>query len=435
MAFEMECLYEEKDLKYWQTRYPTNIQWNFDNLILERVTQTEKAKLIDVRLDFPLVGRGDMKNDPIAYYSHPPSGIVTLPIYSIKFYDDISIAAAWLEMNGYSQETIMDYISLLKYANPLRFPGGKIPPPREALYIPENALDNRVVDGLSQKVLKSSIVWILAHELGHILYSHPSYDEVSIEEAQDNEREADSFATEMFRRIGIPPAGMAIFFTVLVHWLLNRGDFLSDAVWEEYVKKGTTHPVSRERIHSISQELKASPDDFGAAEPNSEKAKRVVMNIAGQMEGIAKKLEPGVQRLIRARALAVTLETLKPRKIGEISVSGYDDIVSFDKSVAFNGMYQGLHTRKLAEGKTESLNCCLMLERSGNDVVGRFNFGVGEGTLEGQVVENELHFDWKWGDTFGRGVLQQEEAMEEFSGNWGYEDSKDNGGSWSGKRD
>lgn len=430
---KIECLYDKDTLSFWGKRYPENIEWNFNNLILQRLTPDELAALHGVRLEFPLVAPGDVKSDPIVFYSyqHPPT--VTLPIYSVKFLDDISIAAAWLECNGFSLETIFDYISFLKYANPVRLPGGRFPEPFKALSIPKDVLDNKSVDDLSQKILKSSLVWILAHELGHILYRHPSYAEMTIAESQATEKEADAFATEMFRRIGVVPAGMVLFFTVLIHWLLNRGDFSSDSAWEEYVKGGTTHPVSTERLKAISSEIKSNPDGFTGAEPNADAARKVALNIAMQIEQITDKLLPSVQQLIRARALTVTLDALQPRRLGEIDIYKVNQAVDFDETLPFNGIYHGLHTRKLEKGGTESLDCCLLLDRKGDTVSGRFNFGVGEGTIEGHIAGEELYFDWQWGNALGKGIFQQK-SLKEFTGNWGYKDNKENGGTWTGTR-
>ena len=425
-------LYEEATLAYWQTRYSENVHWNFSNLLLQRLMPEEHHMLRDVQLQFPLVGAEEMRSFPLAFYSYHDPPTVTLPILSIKFLDDLSIASAWLELSGFSQETIMDYIAMLKYANPRRFVSQRFPPPLLALQIPNKVLDDRQVDDLSQKILKSSLIWILAHELGHIRFRHEGYAGISAKQAQQNEMAADQFATELFRRIGTVPAGMALLFLVFAHLQPNRGDFSSDTRWREYLTNQTTHPISSTRLKGLQDELSSTPDGFAAAEPNKASALRSVREIARRVREISELLEDtGLQRLMRARGLTVTPESLAPRRLGEVFVSAVNRVRSTPRDLAFHGIYSGVHKRKLAKGGTESLDCCTLLERNGEVVIGRFNFGVGEGAMNGRIVRESLFFDWEWGNVNGKGVLKPASDTK-FSGHWGHDESRDNGGTWTG---
>jgi hypothetical protein len=67
---------------------------------------------------------------------------------------------------------------MLKYGEPERF-GGRYPAPLPALQIPGDALGDSVVDEQAQKLLKSAIIFLVLHELGHVLHGHPSYDAIS----------------------------------------------------------------------------------------------------------------------------------------------------------------------------------------------------------------------------------------------------------------
>jgi hypothetical protein len=142
----------------WKSRYPDNVRWNFENLLIKNLTARERQAVGSVALQFPLFAPG--QNVPINFYAvDGPRGIV-MPVLSIKLFDDIAIASAWLLFNGYSQETIYNYLSMIKYKNPQTLPGNRFPPPLEALQIPADALSDTRVDSLSQKILKSAIVFI-----------------------------------------------------------------------------------------------------------------------------------------------------------------------------------------------------------------------------------------------------------------------------------
>ena len=98
-----------------------------------------------------------------------------LPALSLKFLDDLCTAYAWLQIKGYSLETVSEYTAILKYGRP---PPGGFPPharnvhdrqqdtparrraddrdrycrPLKALHIPENALDERALAQAEWKI-------------------------------------------------------------------------------------------------------------------------------------------------------------------------------------------------------------------------------------------------------------------------------------------
>jgi hypothetical protein len=425
-------LYEGETLRHWGTRYPDNVRWNFENLLLKRLKPKELDVLRAVRLEFPVAG--EITGSPMEFYSYPKPASVVLPILSIKFLDDVSIASAWLELHEYSQESLLDYVAMLKYRSPMRFPGGRFPPPMMALQVPDRIWETeKDVDDLSQKLLKSSLVWIMAHELGHILYGHPGYGAITAQQAQRNEVQADGFATDLFRRIGTPPVGMGLVFIIFAHLFPHRGDFADERAWKEYVARAT-HPLSTQRLRALAQDLRASASEFAAAEPKKEAATIQVQGIAQQLDRVAKLLaDSGLQQFMRARGMAATVESLGPRRVGEISVSGSDGTAGFRDAPPWQGVYAGAHARRLAAGGEESLACVTVLTREGRKVTGRFGFGLGEGVLSGDADDDSLRFVWELGEAKGSGRLEREPETG-FVGTWGYGDSRDNGGTWTGMR-
>lgn len=425
-------IFSIEELTYWQTRYAPNLVWNFEDLILKKLARNERANAYGVRLEFPLTPDEGYSNSPFPFYASVQDKVIYAPISSIKFIDDLSIAYSWLVGNGFSTESLIDYIFCLKYGS-TRFAGGKIPSPLKALHIPENALDNQLVDDNSQKVLNSIVVWILSHELAHIVYQHPSYETVSHAQSQQFETDADSFATEMFKRIGTAPLGMVLLFIVFTSFYLNKGDFVLEKDWNDYLRN-STHPVSNERLNSIVSEFINSPDEFIDAEPNKIRAKQIVESIGNEAKEIVDIIRsPKMQDFLKVHALALDVNLLYPRKKGDLVVMepGYSE--GLVDGPDFSGAYLGTYSHKIANGGEEKLNATFVFYRNKDKVTGRFSYGVGIVDVFGFFQNNQLTFNWKWGITSGKGLLLTNNKGE-FSGDWGFDGELTGGGYLQGKK-
>ena len=75
-------------------------------------------------------------------------------------------------------------------------------PPLAALGIPDEALNDREVEDLFQKLYGDTMVFIMAHELGHLFHKHSA--NVSMERSRQQESEADAFAVELMARLHAP---------------------------------------------------------------------------------------------------------------------------------------------------------------------------------------------------------------------------------------
>ena len=430
MSFDYSTIYPNESLRYWSTRYPENVKWNFHELMLSKLRQAESNHAYNSTLMFPLRPDSMLDGTPFSFYASVAEKKIYVPISAIKFIDDVSIAAAWLERNNYSLETLIDYISILKYGVN-RFPPGQVPDPIKALHVPEKAYEqDQWVDELSQKILKSIMVWILGHELGHIIYQHPPYKDVSFSTSQQCEKEADAFATDMFRRIGTAPAGMVILFTLFTSFFRHRGDFSNDTDWEKYLRD-STHPVSNERLLLIANEFLKNPETFVGAEPNVFKATQLVTTIGKEAKKIAEIMNSSkMQIFLTARALSVDINSLHPRRIGEnpITEEGYSD--QYFTDMPFSGIYTGNYKRFLTDGSEETLNATVVFYRKGTRITGRFSFGVGVGELNGYMENHELNYNWIWGGANGKGKLKANDNKS-FKGTWGFV-TPFGGGTWEG---
>ena len=290
-AKDMSKLYPRSTIEYWHTRYANNIKWNWENVILGGLTVKERKKIGNISLKRPLIGNSEIKGDPLlfTFYCNPPT--VIIPILSVKFLDDLSVAYAWLIQNDYKINSIFDYLAMLKYNDPNMFPSNHYPDPHSALKIPKNALKDPLVDDLSQKIFKSSLAWIMANQFGRVINHPPNCADLknlSLDMLEDYDASADRFATEIMRRIGVVPAGIALFFTAKLYWNPNRIDFTDNSnAYEDYLRKTNTQPVTAERLRFIAGIIIRHTEDFARGQVDYSSGVKFARKFSDQLIQIA----------------------------------------------------------------------------------------------------------------------------------------------------
>lgn len=410
-------LYDDAELAHWAERYRPGILSNLDEVLRPVLTREELRRLRDLRIDIPLRAAS---GHPLDFYALA-SGTVVLPAMSLKFLDDLSVAFAWLNRNGYSPETVQEYVGMLKYGREADF--GRWPAPLRALRIPEDALKDPAVDGLSQKIFKSAVIFILLHEMGHVLHGHPGYGPlVRRADARANEAQADAFALEVMRRLPAQPTGMFLFFQLMAYAGPNRGDFDGDAAWRQAMERAT-HPVTPDRMRAIADILRRHADGFAVEYENRRTGRENVLFTADQIALVAETLsDPDLQKLVAMTSRRATLAGLAPRrhgeKLGAVSSSG---------SAAFSGTYDGS-----IEIQGQSFDVRLALVRDGVRVAGLFSIGAGVGELDGRIEGEKLYYSWRSGGDTGRGTMVRD--GDALAGRWGYRGSADDGGAWRVRR-
>jgi Peptidase U49 len=430
LAKNMASLYDDATLAHWQPRFAEGIRWNVDHVIWPRLDVSERQRLAGVNLCFPLRGPS---GDPLEFYARlgvaddacadlsPP--VVVLPTASIKFFDDLAVAHAWLWRQGYGPDTALEYASMLKYGEPARF-GGRYPAPLAALQIPDDALADPVVEQRAQDLLKSALVFLMLHELGHVLFGHPGYDAISAAEAQANEQDADRFALSVMRRIGVAPFGMVFWFQTAAYLAPNRGDFASDAAHAAWLRD-TTHPVTDDRLRAIAAELRQSPEDFALEFADQESGRLAILSTADDIELVADVMaDLGVQRLIARRGRLTEPSALAPRRIGETLATQ-----TAATGAPFDGVYDGAF-----EAGSSRIAIRTLLHRQGDRVSGQYSYGGGQGQISGVIDGDALLFRWQEGSAAGRGRLIAAPDGAAISGTWGYGDDEIGGGRWDGTR-
>jgi hypothetical protein len=390
-ATGLSGLYDRATLENLRPRYERSTTRIFEQVILPALLTHEKLRIGNVPLDFRLYGEGKAKEHPLQFYVPPDASRVVMPIASLKFLDDLCTAYAWLQINGYSLETISEYTAMLRYKE---FPDGRLPLPLIALQIPNDALKDSRVDELALGHFVTSRTFILLHELGHIFHGHRG-------SAVTNEKQADHFAAEVMRRTVLPPLGIIVF-------------FMFDAHWASYPPgPNDTHPMSGERLRLLAAQL----DDRGLA---------AALHELGELVD-----DPDIRAGFAATGLAADMAALAPRRPGELARSWGKNVPANLATIAFHGKYVG-QSVQFTEPKPFPIE--VLLQRRGDRVDGRYSFGLGIGTMTGKTTGDTLGFEWSWGNNYGRGVFKSNNDGAAFSGTWGYRESTDNGGTWNGRR-
>lgn len=330
----VSSMYKEDVLKGLTKSYPGNISWNLDKVIKPVLTKQELAALQDVRMEYPLIEEG---GDPFRYFLRIEGKrrTVVMPIFSVKFLDDLATAAAWLRHNDFTTETLPEYIAMLKYQGANKFEGGRYPTPLEALHIPDKPSDNLKVDETAQDLLKTTVVYILSRELGSLYFSQQytrrkaSWSEqrqkpqqVAMKEwgrhseRQDLMLKSDAFALEIMRRIGVLPHSLSFYLSAQTYWTQNHIDFRDDE--EAYLRYWNNPPeyaMFPERLHQIADLMIRGKEDYIRQQYDVATGVFQIEQGAREISKLSYILEKkSMQWEIKQRALARKIEDLRPRR-------------------------------------------------------------------------------------------------------------------------
>jgi hypothetical protein len=251
VSADVAGLYDPADLEKEAPRLRTAVTRIYDRGVKPFLTADERTRLGEFSLRFPMPAPQDA---PMDFYAAQDDGkpVVVMPVLSLRLVEDMATAYAWLHRKGMSLGTIELYFSMLRHKPRADFPGGRYPPLLATLGIPANAFDDKLVDENSLAFRNQAFAFIMVHELGHILYRHKGYDEISKAEARADEVASDRFALDVLSRTQTPPLGALFFFQAQLYSLPHRGEFPSRQAWEQYLLKSSTHPLTVDRILAMA---------------------------------------------------------------------------------------------------------------------------------------------------------------------------------------
>lgn len=388
--------YSDAVLAEWQQRYPRGIYSNYTEVILPRLSAGQRQKLQGMVFEFPLRLESQ---EPFGFAADSSGKIIYMSVQSLKFLDEASIAAAWLNRNGYTMESLTNYWLMLR-----NWKGNTSPPPLlDTLCIPSDAIADTDVDELSQKIFSTAIFFVMLHEIGHVLGEHGGYENITPAVARAREEAADAFALDVMARVGDAPLGVVNLFLAMTYFSDNSTDFPTPDAYQENLAQ-RTHPLSPERLRTFADTLENTATDYSGRGIN--RVEFVV--IAGQIRLIASTLRE-IELLTSLSGQAINPSDLGPMKPGEkIGRSCTDD---YSGTLPFSGRFRGVTTVNNVEFELEA-----ELQRQGNRVTGRSSYGLGFSTIEGVVEAGTMHYRWKLGQWTGRGVLTHADGI--YNGEW-----------------
>lgn len=312
----VSSMYTIKELEHLRNRYEENIYWNYNHVIKPQLTYESKA-LHDIKLEFPLIGK---RGEPFEFYSEQEirGRRIVMPIFSIKFLDDLSIALSWIVKHGYTEATIKNYIAMLKYRESTDFTNNRYPDPLIALHIPRNALEDPTVDRLAQNILKGTITYLLCRELGYILVTGSNYREPSFYEQKERGEtrvKADTFALEILRRLGVPPFFLAFFFTSKAFWIPYQSDFNNDSSYFRYLRERPEVESFPARLSNISGLMIRGKKDYSRFQKDKDTTQALIELSARQISGLNEIFHSvELQKYIKNLGLKLKVEDLQPWK-------------------------------------------------------------------------------------------------------------------------
>lgn len=329
----VSSIYKEEVLERLRKRYESNISWNLEKVIKPVLTKHEFEELQQVRLEYPLYsGQGD----PFHYYvkATRERNTIVIPIFTVKFLDDLATAVAWLEFKGFTTETLSDYISILKYQEAKQFTNGRYPTPIEAL-LPYDKMEDNEVDELAQDLLKTTVIYMLSRELGSLYFSRPytlkkasSIQQmqrpllIGIKRRENHSRQqdlmlqCDAFALEIMRRIGVPPHRLTFYLSAQTYWTQNYIDFRNEEeIYMRYWRNPPEYAMFPERLHQIADVMKWGKEDYVRQKEDKERDIYKIEQSAGKIYKLSYILEKkSMQWAIKQKASKLRIEDLKPRR-------------------------------------------------------------------------------------------------------------------------
>jgi hypothetical protein len=413
---DLSRLYSQEKLQADATRWSEQIQAEYRDTLLPELTDEERGALAAVRIEVPLAGPN---GDPFAFYTDDKSTI-HLPALSLRFFSDLCVANAWLNSHGYDGTAVRNYVGLLFY-QALTSPRAPSPQLFRTLDVPDNARDESAVSNRADRNFGNTVVFLLAHELGHVLKRHRT-DLRNLNDKRQQEIEADAFAIEMMRRIGQIPVGVELWFDLEQSGHVAPRKFATAADWQKYLTS-LDHPVTTERLEALAAAIEKAPDSFARKQTNQAQWIQRSRMLAQYFRLSAPQwsTNPIAHAADYERVDGLHLSDLKPRQAAfTIPGSAHEP--------EFNGLFG---VRRTAAGGGQD-NVDLLLLRMGNEVTGGYSNGKIDGFVEGEVRDGVLHFSWREGTRKGKGALQVE--GDTLRGHWGIDQIEQGGGEWTGVR-
>jgi hypothetical protein len=414
-AQNVSRLYPREKLEADAARSGEQIRAEYRETILPQLTDSERSALSAIKIEFPVSGPN---GDPFEFYTD--GNTIYMPALSLRFYADLCVANAWLNAHGFDGTTVRDYVGLL-FREAALSPRAPLPPVFRTLGVPDTAREETAVKNRADREFGNTVVFLLAHELGHALKKHRT-DLQNPAQRRAQEIEADAFAIEVMRRIAQVPRGLEFWFDVERIRHVAPTKFPTETEWQNRLAS-LRHPVSKERLEALADAIEKTPESFARIQTD-QALWTARSKMLAQMFRLAAPFaaNPIVRVAEYSRVRELRLADLKPRKAA-FTVPGITTATEED----FNGLFR---VRRTAQTGNDEID--LLLTRDGDDVRGAYMKPNMSGSIEGKITDGVLHFSWNEGNAQGRG--QAESQGDTLRGTWGAGKAERGAGEFSGNR-
>lgn len=395
-------IYSNSTIREWEPEFHAAIQDNYTRMFQPKLNNEEAQQLRRVRLDFP--------SDPesVLFNFHSRSdGTVVMPVASLLLLKDLATAQAWLDLSGYSAQTVLDYLSIIRQGRLVNWPDAERLP-LQALGIPTDALKNQRVLEKRNDILDKSIFFILGHELGHLLQGFSAQADCDTNEKrgircdfqklQKSESDADAFAVDMFRRMGLVPSSSNFFFVINSRLLLMPFEFKGELEWQQYAK-GQKHPLDSARISNVAALIKGQRDAFARGFASPELGALKVDKSVNDLRILASLIDDrDLSGMQIAWAKSLEPEDIKPRHSHEPRLRPTKNDLAATQPLA--GYFTG--EAQYSSGGSAPLEVVMRVQGSGPEITGDVMLGGIRSRIEGRYSDPK-HASATWivaGDTY-----------------------------------
>jgi len=395
-------LYPDSMIREWAPEFRDAVQDNYVRLFQPKLSNAEAQRLRNVRFEFPL----DQGSVLFEFHSRS-DGSVVMPVAALLFLKDLATAQAWLEESNYSPQTVLDYLGIIRQGRLENWPVTERLP-LQALGIPANALQDKRVLDLRNEILDKSILFILGHELGHVMQEFAAQEECSevsnhggpcdFQALQQSESLADAFAVDLFRRIGLVPSASTFFFAMNSRLEYMPFEFKSEDDWQKYAEQ-RSHPLNSARIAKVATLLDGQKASFARGFATPERGAPKISESVRDLMTLSDLIEDrDVSGLQIAWANSLVPEDIKPRRSHEpkLRLTANDLNATQPLSGYFKGEVQ------FSNGGSMPLEVVLWARGNGADLIGVAMLRGIRGEIEGSLNDRQ-HADATWsvaGDTY-----------------------------------
>jgi hypothetical protein len=378
------------------------VQDNYARLFRPKLTTQEAEHLRALRFEFP--------TDPelvLFEFKTRVDGTVVLPVASLLLLKDLVAAQVWLEANGYSAQTMLDYLAIVRQHRLANWPASERLP-LKALGIPAGATSDKHLLEQRSDILDKTVFFILGHELGHLIQGFSAQiacnqskargDNCDFAALQRSEAQADAFAVDMFRRIGLVPSASNFFFVASSRLSQMPFEFRDQHAWQEHAKK-QSHPLDSARIRNVAALIKRQRDAFASGFSSPAIGSLRVDDAVNKLRLLSYRLDDrNLSGMQIAWAKSLEPEDIKPRRSAEPRLRPTTGDLAAKQP--WTGFFIG--RAEFASGGSAPLEVVMRVNGSGPQITGNVMLGGIRGRIEGRY-ENATRASATWtvaGDTY-----------------------------------